>query len=357
MNIKDIASKFDFGGDVGEIKENKAGHINSTYFVHCGEKKYVLQKINKNVFKKPDEVMANIGLVTDHIREKLKAEGGDYENGSMFFLNSGDKNYFVDDEGEYWRAYRFINGDCYDSCDSTKLFERVGRAFGRFQCHLADFDASTLYETIPNFHNTVSRYENLEASISKDVKDRVKLVEKEIAFVRERKAVCSIIVDGIASGKYPLKVTHNDTKLNNIIMNPETGEGLCVIDLDTVMPGSMLYDFGDAIRFGAASAAEDETDLDKVYVNVDMFEAFAKGFVDGLGGSATTDEILAFPDAARIITLEIGMRFLTDYLDGDVYFRTEYAEHNLDRARNQFKLVADIESKLSELNKIVESII
>ena len=357
MDIKDIASKFDFSGEIDEIKENKSGHINSTYFVRCGEKKYVLQKINKNVFKKPDEVMANIRLVTNHIREKLKAVGEDHENGAMYFLNAGDTNYYIDDCGEYWRAYKFINGDCYDSCDSTELFERVGRAFGRFQCQLADFNASTLHETIPNFHNTVSRYKNLEASIEKDVKDRVKTVQKEIKFVRERKDVCSLIVDGIKDGKYPLKVTHNDTKLNNIIMNPETGEGLCVIDLDTVMPGSMLYDFGDAIRFGAASAAEDETDLVKVYVKVDMFEAFAKGFVDGLGGSATKDEILTFPESARIITLEIGMRFLTDYLDGDVYFRTEYSEHNLDRARNQFKLVADIETKLSDLNRIVEKFI
>ena len=357
MNIKDIASKFDFGAEIDEIKENKSGHINSTYFVRCGGKKYVLQKINKNVFKKPEEVMANIGLVTEHIREKLKAEGGDHINGSMCFLNAGDKNYFVDDEGEYWRAYRFIDGDCYDSCDSTELFMRVGRAFGRFQCQLADFDAEKLYETIPNFHNTVSRYENLEASVKKDVKARAASVSEEINFVRNRKDVCALIVNGIKEGKYPLKVTHNDTKLNNIIMNPETGEGLCVIDLDTIMPGSMLYDFGDAIRFGAASAAEDETDLDKVFVKTDMFEAFAKGFVDGLGGSATKDEILAFPDAARIITLEIGMRFLTDYLDGDVYFRTEYETHNLDRARNQFKLVADIEAKLDELNKIVGNII
>lgn len=357
MDIKDIASKFDFSGEIEEIKENTSGHINSTYFVRCGGKKYVLQKINKNVFKKPDEVMANIHFVTNHIREKLKSSGEDYENGAMYFLNAGDKNYYVDDNGEYWRAYKFINGDCYDFCDSTELFERVGRAFGRFQCQLADFDASTLCETIPNFHNTVSRYENLEISIAKDIKDRAKMVQKEIGFVRERKDVCSLIVNGIKEGKYPLKVTHNDTKLNNIIMNPETGEGLCVIDLDTVMPGSMLYDFGDAIRFGAASAAEDETDLDKVYVKVDMFEAFAKGFVDGLGGSATKDEILAFPESARIITLEIGMRFLTDYLDGDVYFRTEYPEHNLDRARNQFKLVADIETKLSDLNKIVDKLI
>lgn len=297
--------------------------------------------------------MANLVGVTDHIRAKLAADGGDVQNGALQFVKSGEHYYHIDDNGEYWRAYRFIDGICYESCDTPSLFTRVGTAFGNFQNHLSDYDISTLYEAIPDFHNTAKRYEAFEAAVAADICGRAKECAAEIAFIRARRKDCSFIVDGLASGAFPLRVTHNDTKPNNVIIDKKTGEGLCVIDLDTVMPGSLLYDFGDAIRFGASSATEDETDLDKVYVRTEMFDAYTKGFVTSLSDSITKEELRALPEGARILTLEQGMRFLTDHLQGDTYFRIHREGHNLERTRTQLKLVADMEKKHSVLQGLV----
>ncbi len=352
MDAKKIAEAFDFESKIISLSERKSGHINSTFFVNCEDGRYVVQRINKQIFKKPDEIMANTVGVTDHIRKKLLASGGDAKNGTLQFVKSGKNYYYVDDEGEYWRAYRFIDGDCREHCDSADLFEHAGAAFGEFQQQLADYDPTTLFEAIPDFHNTVKRFEALEAAIAADVAGRAASCAEEIAFIRARKNDCAFIVDGLASGKFLLRVTHNDTKLNNLILSKETGEGLCVIDLDTVMPGSLLYDFGDAIRFGASTAAEDETDLSRVEISTDMFAAFTKGFVGSLTESITREELQALPEAARVITLEQGIRFLTDYLAGDTYFRIHREGHNLDRARNQLKLVADLEAKRKELDAI-----
>ena len=219
---------------------------------------------------------------------------------------------------------------------------------------MADYPVEHLHETIPNFHNTVSRFADFRAAVEENRSGRADRAGEEIAFAMAREEKCSFIMDGIATGKFPLRVTHNDTKLNNVMLDDKTGEGVCVIDLDTVMPGSVLYDFGDAIRFGASNAAEDEADLDKVYIRPDLFEAFTTGFIDGLGGALSAEELRALPMGAWMMTFEVGIRFLGDYLNGDVYFRTHYPEHNLVRARNQFKLVADIEAKMDELLKIVE---
>ena len=234
------------------------------------------------------------------------------------------------------------------------MFTKVGKAFGIFQRQLADFDASVLFESIPNFHNTEDRFKQFIAAMENDAVGRRESVREEIAFVLHRQETCSYINERIADGRIPLRVTHNDTKLNNIMLDDETGEGICVIDLDTVMPGSVLADFGDSIRFGASSAAEDETDLDKVYVRLEMFDAFAKGFIEGLDHSLTEEEIRSLPMGAYILTLETGIRFLTDYLNGDTYFRTSYSQHNIDRARNQFKLVADMEQKMDQMNQIIQ---
>ena len=353
MDAKKIVEAFDFESEIISINERKSGHINSTFFVNCEDGRYVVQRINRRIFKMPEEIMANLVGVTDHIRKKLLASGGDTKNGTLQFVKSGKNYYFVDDEGEYWRAYRFIDGDCHERCDSPALFEHAGTAFGKFQQQLADYDPTTLFEAIPDFHNTVKRYEALEAAVSADVAGRAADCAAEIAFIRARKSDCAFIVDGLASKKFPLRVTHNDTKLNNVILSKETGEGLCVIDLDTVMPGSLLYDFGDAIRFGASTAAEDEADLSKVEISTEMFAAFTKGFVGSLAQSITKEELLALPEATRIITLEQGIRFLTDHLAGDTYFRIHRAGHNLDRARNQLKLVVDLEAKRDTLNAIV----
>lgn len=344
---------------VVHMEECKIGHINHTYFltVQSG-RKFVLQQINKSIFKQPDVVMNNIVAVTDFIRQRLKENGKDAERGALHAWESDQgKAYYVDEAGEYWRVYDFItDATCYQSLDNAQMFSKVGYAFGAFQRQLADFDASVLKETIPNFHNTVSRLRDFEAALAADVCHRAADVADEIRFVKEHSAYCAYIVDRIANGKLPLRVTHNDTKLNNIMIDNKTGEGICVIDLDTVMPGSVLYDFGDSIRFGASSAAEDETDLSKVYVREDMFRAFTQGFLAGLDNSLTDEEMNDLPMGALVITLETGIRFLTDYLNGDTYFRIHYPTHNLDRARNQFKLVADMEEKMDDLKKIIQDI-
>ena len=361
--IKDVISRFAYKGTPVSTKECNNGHINSTYFIDCVEEngakhRYVLQAINTAIFKNPDHVMENIVGVTAHIRSKLRAEGKDTEQGAVNIIYTKDGHYAYEaPDGKYWRTYVFVEGNNYQSADSPALMEKVGKAFGHFQMQLADYDASKLYETIPNFHNTVSRIADFKKAVADDLEGRASEIPEDIKFILDREDKCSYIMDGIASGKLPLRVTHNDTKLNNIMMDPETDEGRCVIDLDTVMPGSVLADFGDAIRFGASSAAEDETDLDKVFVRLEMFEGFAKGFVEGLEGSLTKDEVLSLPMGAYILTLEQAMRFLGDYLNGDTYFRVHYPAHNLDRARNQMKLVADMETKMDEMNSIIKKYI
>lgn len=353
-----IASEFTLGSAPTGFSECTDGHINGTFFVDTADgKKYVIQRINTGIFKDPDGLMRNVIGITEHIRRKLAAEGGDVERGTLHFIKtvSGD-NYYEDREnGSAWRAYVYVDGvESFQSAGSTDVFSQVGRAFGHFQMQLADYDASGLCETIPNFHNTPSRYVDFEAALVRNASGRADRAADAVEFVKAHKYVCSYIADRIAAGVLPLRVTHNDTKLNNILIDKATGKPICIIDLDTVMPGSVLFDFGDAIRFGASSAAEDEKDLSAVFMREDMFEAFAGGFIGGLEGSLTDTEILELPMGALVITLETGIRFLTDYLDGDTYFRTHYPEHNLDRARNQFKLVADMEEKMPEMLKTVK---
>ncbi len=357
------AEHFDICGEVIGIEECYNGHINRTYFLTCkngeGTKRYVMQPVNTDIFKNPDEVMENIVNVTEHIRDGYVAKGIDPDRRALnvIWTKSGKWGH-VDRRGIYWRTYDFVeDSDCYMQVESAEMFKKVGYAFGQFQRQLADFDASVLHESIPNFHNTEWRYSNLKKAIAENKSGRAHLIQSDIRFALDRKDITSFINSGIADGSLQLRVTHNDTKLNNIMMDRATGEGICVIDLDTVMPGSVLADFGDSIRFGASSAAEDEIDLDKVYCRLDMFEAYAKGFIEGLEGSLSESEIRALPMGALILTYETGIRFLSDYLDGDVYFRTTYPNHNLDRARNQFKLVADMEAKMDEMNKIVEKCI
>ncbi len=356
--ILSLANLFMLGSKPVSYKECKTGHINSTYFImtDSGEK-FVLQKINNNVFKKPEEVMKNIIGVTEFLKNKISENGGDptRETLTVILTKSGETSH-LDDEGETWRMYNFIkDAKTEDSASSPEMFELVGEAFGNFQMMLADYNAESLFETIPNFHNTKKRFETFLSSLEKNASGRADECKAEIEFLKERESKCSAIVDAIENGTLPLRVTHNDTKLNNIMLDAKTSKPLAVIDLDTVMPGSVLYDFGDAIRFGASSAAEDETDLSKVFVKVDMFDAFAKGFIRGLGGKLSDEEIKMLPVGAYVITLETGMRFLTDFIDGDTYFRTEYSNHNLDRARNQFKLVSDMEEKAEEFKKICEN--
>ncbi len=360
--VLEIASHFQYTGVPVSYEACHIGHINGTYFVTCEaqeKRRYVLQRINTVVFPKPVEVVENMVNVCEFLKTKIAAEGGDVNRETLTLIPAKDGTmYYQDENGDYWRTYAAVEDvENYSVCDSTEIFRAAACAFGRFFNRLSDYPADKLHITIPNFHNTVSRFANLKAAIAADKAGRVKDVQPEIDFCMAHEGICSYLMDGIEDGRFKLGVTHNDTKLNNILIDKETKRGICIIDLDTVMPGSLLFDFGDAIRFGASSAKEDETDLDKVYVVPEMFEAYVDGFLSELRGSISEEEIRAFPLAATIITFEIGIRFLTDYLDGDVYFATKYPTHNLDRARNQFKLVADGESKRELLNAIVEKYI
>ncbi len=356
-NVDNAISQFAYKGKPVKIKECKSGHVNGTFFIDCVDdngklRKYVLQEINTNVFKNPDELMTNIKRVTKHIKLKLEAEGKNPKQGTINLVKTNDGKYVcVDDNGKYWRSYKFIEGKNLQSAESLEDMETAGRVFGHFQMQLSDFDATRLFETIPRFHDTPNRIADFERAVEQNLSGRAVGIEDDIKFILDRKDKCAYIMDGIASGRLPLRVTHNDTKLNNIMMNEHGG---CVIDLDTVMPGSVLADFGDAIRFGASSAAEDEADLDRVYVRLDLFESFTKGYLEGLENSLTDYEVESFPMGAYLMTLEVAMRFLGDYINGDTYFRIEYPDHNLVRARNQMKLVADMETKMAEMQNIVK---
>lgn len=331
------------------------GHINDTYLINT-EPKYILQKINTNIFKDADRLMHNIELVTEHLSKKILQNGGDPTVETLNVVHTVDNKAYFEYEGNCYRVYRFINGISYNLPETNDQLFEAGKAFGKFQNELADFDAALLYESIPDFHHTRKRFGNLKAAIAANKSGRADHVKNEIEFALSYEKYVDAIIDGIASGAVPLRVTHNDTKLNNILFDRDTKKCLSVIDLDTVMPGSMLYDYGDALRFGASSAKEDETDLDTVFCCLDKFEAFTRGFLGEVKASATPAEIELMPLSVLLMTYECGIRFLSDYIDGDVYFKIHYPEHNLDRARNQFKLVADIESKLCRMSDIIKNI-
>ncbi|MBQ9098887.1 MAG: aminoglycoside phosphotransferase family protein [Clostridia bacterium] len=328
------------------------GHINDTFLIVTESgKRYIFQRVNHTVFPRPDEVMENIVAVTEHIRQRVAAEGGDVARCTLVVVPTdlGDSLY-RDSIGSYWRMYEFTEQTvAKERADSIQSFTDCAEAFGRFQGYLSDFDASTLHEAIVNFHNTPVRYENLMRAVEKDPLGRVAQVQQEIAFVKERAEFVHTLAKAEQEGRLPLRVTHNDTKLNNILFDAESDQPVCVIDLDTVMPGYSVNDFGDSIRFGANTAAEDEPDLSKVSLDLELYHAYAKGFLKGCDGKLTDTEIALLPIGARMMTLECGMRFLTDYIEGDTYFRIARPGHNLDRCRCQFALVADMERKAEQM--------
>ncbi len=351
-----VCDKFAFASTVTDVKVCGNGHINSTYIITTEVgKRYILQILNTAIFKDPVGVMNNIMAVTDHIRAGLIANGEDAERGTMcVVMTKNGQNGYTDPEGRFWRAYDFVEHTvCRLTMEDADTFARVGEAFGDFQRRLSDFDASALIESIPNFHNTKKRYGDFLAAVERNAAGRVDSVRDEIRFITDRADKCALIVDALADGSLPIRVTHNDTKLSNILLDEITKEAVCIIDLDTVMPGSSLYDFGDSIRTGAASAAEDEPDLNKVHFLPEMFKAYAKGFVKGTGGALTETELSMLPDGGYIITLEQAIRFLGDYLDGDTYYHIDYPEHNLVRARTQLKLVAEMEAHMEDLRAFV----
>lgn len=331
------------------------GHINGTYLVTTEKgKKYTFQSINANVFKKPHEVMNNIALVLEHICKKVCENGGDCEKECLHPVRTrnGELLYTTDDGG-YYRMYAFIEGNVYDAVEKPEHFYCAAKAFGKFQNYLSDFPADKLYETIHNFHNTVWRFENLEKAIAEDKCGRLSEVKQQVEFALARKHEAGIVLEAIANGSVPLRVTHNDTKFNNVLLDDD-GNAICVLDLDTVMPGSLLYDFGDSIRFGATHAAEDEQNLELVDVDLELFEAYTKGFLEALGDRITQDELSLLAFSAKLMTLECGIRFLTDYLEGDTYFKVHFPKQNLYRAGTQLKLVWDMERKMEQMEAIVK---
>ncbi len=353
LTVAEIVSHFSVVLDDEELTPYGNGHINETYIV--GDKrKYILQKINTSVFRDPDGMMENIIGVTDHLRKKIAAEGGDPDRETLtpIYTTEGESCYHAPD-GFCYRMYLFVDADCRDAVEDPHQLYHAARAFGRFQRLLADFPADVLHEVIPRFHDTENRFSHLREAIEKNAAGRLAEVADEVAFALAREGEVRTVLDAIASGEVPLRVTHNDTKLNNVMLDKETGEGLCVIDLDTVMPGSLLYDFGDALRFGANAGAEDETDLSKIYFRMDCFEEFTRGFIEELGDTMTAREIELLPFSVKLMTFECGIRFLTDYLNGDTYFRIHREKHNLDRCHTQFALVADIERKMNDMHAVV----
>ena len=330
------------------------GHINDTYLVTMP--RYILQRINTSIFTNPDELMDNIENVTAFLRRKLIAAGGDADRGTLTVVpaKDGGKYYKVDDNNVF-RVYRFIEGTktIENSKTAEDLYE-AGVGFGNFQKLLADFPVDRLYETIRDFHHTPKRIEALREAVREDKAGRAESVKKEIEFALENAGWADSVVKGMEDGRIPVRVTHNDTKINNILFDQGSGKAVCVIDLDTVMPGSALYDFGDVLRMGGSSAAEDETDLDKVWFEVSAFEAFARGYLSEMKDALTETEIALLPLSVKLMTYECGIRFLTDYLNGDTYFKIHREHHNLDRARNQFKLVADISAREAVLAEAVE---
>lgn len=360
--LNSVIGSFAFPGELIRCDEIKTGHINRTYRLvfNDGDKarEFLLQRINTFAFKKPEEVMENVTLVTEHLRRAIEARGQDAENRVLRVIPTREgRPLLYDSDDGAWRAYNFItHAHSVDSVESPEQFETVGRAFGDFQNMLSDFPIDRLHDTIPHFHDTVRRLENFEASVEKDAAGRVRDAEAEIAFVRERAEAMGQIVRMIDEGILPLRVTHNDTKCNNVMVDDVTGEALCVVDLDTVMAGSALYDYGDAIRFGASTAAEDEPDLDKVGLDIELFRAFTEGFISRTAGRLSPVELDHLVLGALVMTFEVGLRFLTDDLDGDVYFRVEKPRHNLIRARSQFKLLSDMEAHRAEMETIVREL-
>lgn len=357
--IREAIDLLNFSGEPVSWERYGSGHINDTFRLVCKdgdqERLYIIQRINHEIFTDPVSLMNNIAGVTSFLREKITAQGGDPTRETLNIVKARDgRNYAVDSEGNYWRGYLFISGaTCFDKVRNPEDFYQSGKAFGHFQRQLAEYPAEELTETIVDFHNTPVRLETFKKAVEEDILGRAHLVEEEIKFVMDRAGEAGAAMEMLKEGKLPLRVTHNDTKLNNIMIDDGTGEALCIIDLDTIMPGLSIFDFGDSIRFGANTADEDEPDVSKVSLSLPLFEIYTKGFLEGCQGSLTKEERDMLPMGAKLMTFECGMRFLTDYLQGDTYFRISRENHNLDRTRTQFALVADMEKKWDEMAEIV----
>ncbi len=358
----ELCKAFKINGEFDSIQVINNGHINSTFLVRFLEdekiKKYVLQKINKNVFKKPEEVMENITSVTKHINDKLKKENKSTDRKTLnFSFSESGKPFVVDGYGDYWRVCEFIGHSLtFNETNDLSVIEETGRAFGEFQGLLADFPAEKLNITIPHFHNTPNRYQIFKDTLARNPVNRAELIAGDINSYLELEQIVSQMYAMQKQGDLKLKVTHNDTKCNNVLFDKDSKKFLCVIDLDTVMPGLLGFDFGDAIRFIANTAAEDEVDLSKVEIDEAKFRAFVSGFLSEIGNRISEQERKTLVLGSITMTAECGLRFLTDYIDGDNYFKIDYPEHNLVRARCQLKLVGSMLEKQKQLEDIVNEI-
>ena len=359
MTIKEICERFRICGDYAACTQINNGIINKSYLVtyRCDgqEKKYLVQRINRAVFRRPDKIMQNVVGVTEFIRAKMLAQGIDPERRVLKYAETADKkNYVLDSEGNYWRLYNFIDDSVvYDEATDAEIIEQVGKAFGAFQNFLSDYDAGSLYVSIPNFHNTRRRYDLFYEAVMVDAEDRAGKVKREIDLCRSHETLATKLSIMAENKEIPLHVTHNDTKSNNVIFDREEKKALAVIDLDTVMPGLVAYDFGDAARFICSDAPEDELDLSKVKFNLEKFRALTKGFVGALKGRLTPIETDTLALGVYSMTVELAVRFLTDYLNGDTYFSTNYPGHNLDRAKCQLALADSVYGKLDAMREIV----
>lgn len=358
--LNEVLSAFTFPETLLGAVRYGQGHINDTFCVICQPRegdcvRFILQGLSSAAFPHPEELMENFAGITAFLREKILSSGGDPARETQSLVKTRDgKDFYRDSTGKVWRLMPFVeNTDCFQSA-TPELFEASARTFGRFQYMLQDYPAQTLHETIARFHDTENRYEKFIAALEADKLGRAGDVQPEIRFVLDRKADCSVALQALREGRLPLRVTHNDTKLNNILIDRDTHEGICVIDLDTTMPGLSINDFGDSIRFGANHCREDEKDLGKVSFDIGLYEVFTRGFLEGAQGSLTEEELKYLPWGARLMTLECGIRFLTDYLEGDHYFHIQYPEQNLDRCRTQFKLVKDMERQFDAMSAVVE---
>lgn len=358
--IEEVITQFAIKGRLVKKEPYGNGHINDTFLLvyeteNGSRRRYILQRMNHDIFKNPHQLMENVVNVTEYLRGVILTQGGDPDRETLNVVKTSDgASYYKDQKQNYWRIFLFVERTlCFEKVESPKDFYDSAVAFGNFQRMLTDFPAENLYETIPNFHNTPSRFRDFLKAVQEDKMGRAALAEEEIAFALAREKDTAVLTDLLREGKLPLRVTHNDTKLNNILFDEADRKALCIIDLDTVMPGLSLYDFGDSIRFGASTGAEDEQDLSKVTLDLALFEVFTKGFLEGCGTSLTETEIEMLPMGAKLMTYECGIRFLADFLMGDVYFRIRREHHNLDRARTQFKLVSDMEAKWAQMTAVV----
>jgi hypothetical protein len=356
--LRSIAELFHIQGTLVSYEVITTGNINSTYRMKFSQnngivKTYIVQRVNTYVFKAPKEMMTNISLVTNHIKSKALPN----QQTLVFYVTDEGKNYYDDGEGNFWRVSNFIDSITLNSCDELSVMEAVGTAFGEFQNILSDFDASKLYETIPDFHNTKKRIEKLYEDIAVDSFGRCKEVQAEIDFIKENEALAFQLTEMLEKGELPLRVTHNDTKINNVLFDNVTHYPIAIIDLDTVMPGLAMHDFGDAVRFACNTAAEDEKNTDLVSLDLTRFQAFAQGFIGKTAKSLTENELNTMVLGAITITIELAVRFLDDYITGDKYFKTLYAGHNVVRTKCQLALAKDMLKKREAMEYLVRDIV